>query len=78
MITTHGPCRILIIIILLLDTDIELLHASDIKDTEDPGKVTICKDERKYYTTWHSGPLLEVLFRISKEIVKGKYYIRIP
>jgi hypothetical protein len=32
------------------DTDIELLHiidTSDIKDTEDPGKVTICKDERK-------------------------------
>ena len=35
------------------DTDIELLHiidTSDIKDTEDPGKATICKDERKYYT----------------------------
>jgi hypothetical protein len=23
---------------------------TDIKDTEDPGMVTICKDERKYYT----------------------------
>ena len=35
------------------DTDIELLHiidTSDIKDTENPEKVTVCKDERKYYT----------------------------
>ena len=52
------------------DTDIELLHiinTSDIKDTEDPGKATVCKDERKYYTRIRC-------FRLSKEMVKGKYY----
>jgi hypothetical protein len=53
------------------DTHIELLYESGIKDTEGLGKVRVCKEERIPKILYQD--LLLELFRISKEMAKGKY-----
>ena len=54
------------------DTDIELLYTSDIEDVDMKIQERL-QFARMSIMSRYQGPLSEVLFRISKEIVKGKY-----